>query len=59
MFYDFFDAMLAEVLNITVDVYIEKIESTTENRREIIILGLMSEDNKKVEKAKRCFYLIK
>jgi len=54
-----FDIMAAETLNISVDEYVRQIEKTTEGRIYIIVNGLLSEDEKKIEKAIRCFKLIK
>lgn len=59
---DWFEEMLdhacAEALGVDVEVFIEKIESTTYKRAEIIINALMSEDETKIVKARRVFNLI-
>lgn len=57
--FEMFDIMAAETLNISVDEYVRQIEKTTEGRIYIIVNGLLSEDEKKIEKAIRCFKLIK
>jgi len=58
MIYDLFDESLADILEVSVEEYINKIESTTLNRMSIIILNLLSEDLNKVKKAKKIFKLL-
>lgn len=59
MLYDMFDTAIANELGVSVETYIEKIESISEKRREAIILAVFTEDPKLIEKAKRIFCLIK
>jgi len=60
MFFDDLDFAIARELGVPVEEYIEKIESTTYKRAEIIIDTIfLSEDEKKIEKAKRIFNMIK
>jgi hypothetical protein len=59
MFYDLLDHAIADALGVSVEEYIEKIESTTMFRAEVIINACMSEDPEKTDKAKRIFQLIK
>jgi len=59
MFYSLIDQACAVELGVDVKVYIEKIEKTTYRRAELIILGLLSEDKIKVDKAKKIFNIIK
>ena len=58
MFYDMMDLACADALGVDVEVYIEKIEKTTYKRAELIIIALMSEDEKLTLKARRIFNLI-
>jgi hypothetical protein len=56
--FDAFDQSLANELGVDVKEYIDKIESLSDKRMELILLALVSEDPIKVEKAKRIFKLI-
>lgn len=52
------DEHFADALDVSVEVYIKKIEKTTEKRRKVIIMALSSGKEEKVEQAKRIFELI-
>ena len=52
------DLACAEALQVSVSVYVEKIEKTTYKRAKIIISALCSEDEKTILKARRIFNLI-
>lgn len=56
------DRACAEALGVELEVYIEKIEKTTEKRAEIILISLvsasMNEDLAILEKVRRIFSLI-
>ncbi len=59
MIYEMLDAICAENLNTDVEIFVKKIEATTEWRREVIINAALDDDNKqKLEQARRCFNLI-
>ena len=58
MIYGLLDEMCADLLEVDLSIYIKKIESTTNNRAEIIINALLSEDENLIIKAKRIFKLI-
>lgn len=53
--YDLIDEICAVQLGVDVDEYINKIESTTEWRMEVIVLAILSEDENLLTKAKRIF----
>lgn len=53
------DVMCSDVLEIPLNEYVNKSNKTTEKRLYIIVNGLLSEDNIKINKAKKCFNLIK
>lgn len=57
--YDLLDEMCSELLGVTTELYINKIESISEKRAELIISSLLSDDTIKIEKAIRIFNLIK
>ncbi|WP_289023047.1 hypothetical protein [uncultured Salegentibacter sp.] len=57
--FDFFDHMLAMDFGVSVEVYIETIENTSEFRAESILMGITSEDLEKREQAVRCFHILK
>jgi len=52
------DIAYANILNVSVKTYTEKIEKTTYKRAGLIIEAICSEDPKSIEKAKRIFNLI-
>jgi len=52
------DEAIANDLGISVEEYVDKIERTTQHRMEVIVMGLFSEDDLIIEKAKRIFNLI-
>lgn len=56
--YDLLDKACADMLNVSVETYIKKIEKTTYKRAGVIIDALFSEDPILIEKAKRVFNLI-
>ena len=56
--FDFFDHLLAIDFGVSVEEYIETIESTSEFRAEKILMGITSEDPKKREQALRCFRML-
>lgn len=56
--YNLMDDMCAEELDVSRQEYIDKIESTTDHRRTIIIGGLLSDNEEHRAKAKRLFNLI-
>ena len=58
MLYNIIDMACAEILEVDVKVYIEKIEKISYKRAEVIISALMSGDEKLISKARRIFYLI-
>lgn len=59
MIFDMLDAVCAENLKTDVEIFVKKIEATTEWRREVIINYALDDDNKqKLEQARRCFNLI-
>jgi len=58
MFYDLLDDACADALNVSLEVYIEKIEKTTPKRAELIISALLSDDEKLLIKARKLFKLI-
>lgn len=53
------DVMCSDVLQIPLNDYINISKKTTEKRLYIIVNGLLSEDDIKIVKAKKCFKLIK
>jgi DNA-directed RNA polymerase specialized sigma subunit len=53
--YEYIDIAIADELGVSVEEYIEKIESISEKRAEVIISAVWGEDQKKLEKAKRIF----
>lgn len=50
--------LCAEILGVENEFFISKIESTTENRKEIIINSLLSDDEKLINKGIKIFNLI-
>ena len=59
-YYDYLDIICASALNVDVETFINKIESTTEYRMNTIITTLLeSEDEYKLQQARRCFNMIK
>ena len=56
--YDIFDVALASDLDVSLETWVRKIEKTTEKRREVIVLSLLSGVPELVEKGKRIFNLI-
>lgn len=56
--FDMMDEAIANDLGISVEEYVDKIERTTQHRMEVIVMGLFSEDDLIIEKAKRIFNLI-
>lgn len=59
MIFDTLDHACADRLRTDVNTFIQKIESTTENRRYLIISAALGDDESKIEKAIRIFNLIK
>ena len=59
MIFEMLDAICAENLETDVEIFVKKIEATTEWRREVIINAALDDNNKeKLEQARRCFNLI-
>jgi len=56
--FDMMDEAIANDLGVSVGEYVDKIERTTPHRMEVIVMGLFSEDDLIIEKAKRIFNLI-
>ena len=58
MFEDLFDMACASELDVSIQEYIDKIESISPARMEIIITHLLGENETKRKQAKRVFNLI-